>query len=78
MNLIPVHILAGILALFCALSSHAQSGKLIHSERSLYREVLVYEAGATPPWSFKGPYSANAARAAFVASVLGETRDIGP
>jgi hypothetical protein len=38
----------------------------------------VYEAGATPPWSFKGPYSANAARAAFVASVLGETRDIGP
>lgn len=47
MNCVPFYIIAGVLALFCAMSSQAQSGKLVHSERSLYREVLVYEAGAT-------------------------------
>ena len=34
------------LLLACALlapSAHAAPGKLLHSERSLYREVLVYE-----------------------------------
>ena len=47
MSRFAIHILAGVLAFICAASSHAQSGKLVHSERSLYREVLVYEAGNT-------------------------------
>lgn len=32
-----------ILALLCVLPAFAQAQKLLHSERSLYREVLVYE-----------------------------------
>jgi spermidine synthase len=34
-------------ALLCALPSASHAQKLIHSERSLYREVLVYEDGST-------------------------------
>src|SRR5688500_14416100 len=41
------HLLASDLAFNCAASSRARSGKLVHSECSLYREVLVYEAGNT-------------------------------
>ena len=37
----------GLLLLFLALPSAAVAQKLIHSERSLYREVLVYEDGST-------------------------------
>ncbi len=36
----------GVLALLGTLAPAAQAQKLIHSERSLYREVLVYESGA--------------------------------
>lgn len=41
-----ISLLALALALIASVSSHAQSGKLVHSERSLYRDVLVYDAGA--------------------------------
>lgn len=34
------------LALWVVAPAHAESQKLLHSERSLYREVLVYESGS--------------------------------
>ena len=38
--------LVAILAALCAPSAFADGQKLLHSERSLYREVLVYETGS--------------------------------
>jgi spermidine synthase len=34
-----------VFALACATQAQAQAQKLVHSQRSLYREVLVYESG---------------------------------
>lgn len=41
-----MHVLLFALVLCGANGAHAQSMKLLHSERSLYREVLVYETSA--------------------------------
>jgi spermidine synthase len=41
-----VRLLIVLLASFAALGANAQSQKLVHSERSMYREVLVYEGKA--------------------------------
>jgi spermidine synthase len=41
-----VHLLLVWLASAVTLGAHAQSQKLVHSERSMYREVLVYESRA--------------------------------
>lgn len=39
-------ILASLALLLAAFAAHAEPGKLLHSERSLYREVLVYDTGS--------------------------------
>lgn len=45
--MIDAHKLLCFLLLFCAVPAAVNAQKLIHSERSLYREVLVYEDGTT-------------------------------
>ena len=44
LNQYRVHLLLAWLASAVTLGAHAQSQKLVHSERSMYREVLVYES----------------------------------
>lgn len=46
LKLSMARVFATLLVLLALAPAHAETQKLLHSERSLYREVLVYEAGS--------------------------------
>jgi spermidine synthase len=45
-RIVAMRLAALVVSLLVTVSAHAAPGKLLHSERSLYREVLVYETGS--------------------------------